>query len=615
MLTQLEEEHNLEDIQNKIIELALIIFSSLGIISLILNVIRAVYKNMTVVLTIHTSVVILLVLLLIFRNKVSHNLKAAGLLIAIYVVITVGLYQLGFVASAKALIVVLPVLTSFVLSHQKAILVSLLLLITYVIFGSLFVSGVFTDITYQTNYTSHNAVWLLDGAVIFLASFTLLFGSQIYRKAILHNFSVIRKHSAELITKEQKYKMLFETSNDAILLFDEGVFVDCNQKALTLFDCTARDIIGKTPIDFSPVEQPDGQLSKEKAPKFIQKAFEGVSQSFEWQHCKLNGEVFEASINLSLVALEEENYIQAVIRDITDQKNAERKIVAYQKGLEELVKARTQELEAANEDFKHANQELTTQKEMLSKTLSELRRTQEHLVETAKMASIGTLTAGVGHEINNPLNFIMGGLHNLECAIRQPESFEDDNELCAVQEEGLQTIKEGIGRIHEITKSLDHFNRSNQKKLGLCNLHAIINNCLQILNHEIKYKGKVLKTYHQQDILFVGNEGQLHQVFLNIISNAIQSFDKNGLITITTKLLTEQNLIEVDISDNGAGIAPTHLDKVFDPFFTTKDPGLGKGLGLSMAHRIIQEHSGQINISSTTAGTQVVVQLPLKSTA
>ena len=614
MLTQLDEEHNLEDIQSRIIELALIIFSSLGIISLILNVIRSVYKNMAVVLTIHAAVVILLILLLLFRNKVGHNLKAGGLLAVLYVVISVGLYQLGFVASAKALIVVLPVLTSFVLSHQKAILVSLLLLVTYVVFGSLFVSGVFSDITHQTNYSTHNVVWVMDGTIIFLAAFTLLFGSQIYRKAILHNFTVIRKHSAELITKEQKYKMLFETSNDAILLFEDGVFVDCNQKALALFDCSEQDIIGKTPIDFSPVKQPDGRFSKEKVPEIIEMALKGISQSFEWLHCKLNGETFEASINLSLVALQEENYIQAVIRDITDQKNAERKIVAYQKGLEELVRARTRELEAANQDFKCANQELTAQKEILSETLCELRRTQEHLVETAKMASIGTLTAGVGHEINNPLNFIMGGLHNLESTIRQPETFEDNNELCAVQEEGLQTIKEGIGRIHEITKSLDHFNRSNQKKLGLCNLHTIIDNCLQILNHEIKYKGKVVKTYHHKDILFVGNEGQLHQVFLNIISNAIQSFDRNGLITITTNLLPEQDFIEVDISDNGTGISPTDLDKVFDPFFTTKEPGLGKGLGLSMAHRIVQEHSGQIHITSTEKGTQVVVQLPTKST-
>ena len=222
--------------------------------------------------------------------------------------------------------------------------------------------------------------------------------------------------------------------------------------------------------------------------------------------------------------------------------------------------------------------------------MAQLRDTTQKLIYSEKMASLGMLSAGVAHEINNPLNFIRGGIEILERDLKNPEE-EGEN-----MEASFDVIKEGLSRASVIVNSLGHFSRQTDAMNETCDLHAILENTLIMLQHKLKYKGKLIKTYDQLPAIIQGNEGRLHQAFLNFIANAEEAIDEDGVITIDTKV--GQDTIEVSIKDTGVGIRKEHLDRISDPFFTTKPVGEGTGLGLAISYRIIEDHQGRIQVQS-----------------
>jgi ligand-binding sensor domain-containing protein/signal transduction histidine kinase len=248
--------------------------------------------------------------------------------------------------------------------------------------------------------------------------------------------------------------------------------------------------------------------------------------------------------------------------------------------------------------------ELIMKKEELEKTLSDLQNTQKHLIHSEKMASLGVLSAGVGHEINNPLNFIKGGTHILNNIIASSE-----DHIITKIEPCVEIINEGVSRISKIVNSLSHYTRSGDQMNEKCEIHEILDHSLVILHNQLKKKAEVIKEYTDQSVSVSGNEGKLHQVFLNILSNAGQAIPEKGKIIIKTEVTGDQ--IKVIITDTGCGIRPEHLQKIFDPFFTTKAPGEGTGLGLSISYKIIEEHDGFVEINSiVNEGTEVIIILP-----
>jgi signal transduction histidine kinase len=234
-----------------------------------------------------------------------------------------------------------------------------------------------------------------------------------------------------------------------------------------------------------------------------------------------------------------------------------------------------------------------------------LQRAQEQLVQAEKMASLGVLSAGVGHEINNPLNFIKGGVNALANHLKtQHKNFDEEVKPF------IDIINEGVNRATAIVKGLSHFSRQNKKYDEACDLHKIIDNCLLILNSKLKHKAAVEKTFAPSLPTFLGNEGQLHQAILNILSNAEQAITEKGRMQITTSV--EKDHIKLVIADNGHGISKENLSKISDPFFTTKAPGEGTGLGLSITYKIIADHKGKILVSSElNKGTEFVLLFPL----
>lgn len=238
------------------------------------------------------------------------------------------------------------------------------------------------------------------------------------------------------------------------------------------------------------------------------------------------------------------------------------------------------------------------------RALNQLKNAQSQLIQSEKMASLGILTAGVAHELNNPLNYIMGGYYAIQQEL-------EDHAAIELQDlrEYLSWVKEGAERATTIVKGLNIFSRNTEEEIEEFDVHQVIEDCLLMLRN--KYKDRILirKKYASDQARIKGNSGKLHQAMLNILSNAIDAIEKEGEVVIETKSNPKEWIVVV--SDNGRGIEDSKIEKVMDPFFTTKPPGKGTGLGLSITNSIIQEHNGRLDITSKqNKGTSVKMSFP-----
>lgn len=289
---------------------------------------------------------------------------------------------------------------------------------------------------------------------------------------------------------------------------------------------------------------------------------------------------------------------------------------------------------------KKAEFQLQQQAESLELTLRELKRTQAQLIQSEKMSSIGNLVAGVAHEINNPVNFIHANLRPAN------EYFQDLLNLVKLYQEHfpnpptkvtaqidainldflkedllklLNSMRVGTDRIREIVLSLRNFSRHDESECKRVNIHQGIDSTLMILQHRLKQTREnseilVIKDYDQLPPIECYS-GQLNQVFMQLLNNAIDSvsaqcMEEQGEIKIKTQLISN-NRISIKISDNGLGIPQEIQSKLFDPFFTTKPVGKGTGLGLFISHQIVvNKHSGNLYCNSQIGqGAEFVVEI------
>jgi PAS domain S-box-containing protein len=411
-----------------------------------------------------------------------------------------------------------------------------------------------------------------------------------------------KKAKEALAESEKKFREMTEFLPQAVFESDvNGYLTYANKNGQRLFGISDEDM--KKGVHILSTFDPDEQ---ERVKGNMAGFFKGETQGGN-EYIMINKDRirFPAEIYSSTVYSDQKPAgLRGVIIDITLRKKVEHELEEYRGHLEQLVKERTEDLHLTNEELMVANTELINQREELQAALDELSNAHKQLVESEKMASLGILAAGISHEINNPLNFIQGGLTGLE------EYFNDNLESHIKNVKDLLAgIQEGITRASNIVSSLNHFSRNTESQNERCDIHAIIDNCLVMLQNQLKYKIKVSRNYTDLSFTIYGNEGKLHQAFLNILINACQAIQDTGTLSITTE--TSKQDLFISIADTGCGIKPDDLPKIFDPFFTTKAPGLGTGLGLSITYKIIQEHRGEIGYTSRLReGTTAMIKLP-----
>ncbi|QIZ76357.1 sensor histidine kinase [Ferrimonas lipolytica] len=309
--------------------------------------------------------------------------------------------------------------------------------------------------------------------------------------------------------------------------------------------------------------------------------------------------------------------------------------VNYKAAYERQKKARAK----AEDILETKSRELYDKNQSLVEAYNNLKAHKAQLVHKEKLASIGQLSAGVAHEINNPLAFVKSNLNSLgrytanfklmlECYeqafaqlseqqlppglnshIEQMRSELDMAHLLEDLDDLMSESLSGITRIEDIVKGLKSFARPPSDQSEPFNINDCIKNTIKLVWNEIKYKAKLDVSLSEVPDT-VGYPGEISQVVLNLLVNATHAIDDTGTITVTTSC--NDNLIELRVSDNGCGISEHHLSKIFDPFFTTKDSDSGTGLGLSIAHAIIKKHRGNIDVTTQTdQGTTFTICLPI----
>ena len=312
--------------------------------------------------------------------------------------------------------------------------------------------------------------------------------------------------------------------------------------------------------------------------------------------------------------LEETNYLEInrLIRSYNDMAESLEKL--YQ-SLEQQVKDRTKELEAA---------------------YSELKSTQAMMVHSEKMKSLGELVAGITHEINNPVNFIYGNLIHLKNYTNDLMSVIDaytdcDSDLTEEHRNKIQELKEeidlaflkedlpelirscqeGTERTKNIVLDLKNFSRLEEAVINNVDLPKEIDTTLNILHNKLKNKVTIHKEYQENMPHVEGFGGQLNQVFMNILDNAAFAIKEKGDIWI--RLKSDGNNAIIEFEDNGCGMDEKTRKKVFDPFFTTKEVGQGTGLGMAISYKVIKNHKGTIELMSEVGrGSKFIIKLPLK---
>ena len=390
-----------------------------------------------------------------------------------------------------------------------------------------------------------------DGAKRYVeASVSLLTDASGHRvgfRGIIRDITARRQMEAALWQSEREYRKLFENANDVILIFDpeSEIILEGNNKALDIYGMGREELIG---LSLRAITK-DADQGRQRMRETIES---GGSKSFETVHFRKDGTPIDILASSTVIEYGGRKAVMTIARDVT-----------------------------------------------------EIKRLQQQLIQSEKLAALGQLVSGVAHELNNPLTSVLGYTQLLLMR----------NQLDPQAAEQLEIVSQEADRARRIVRNLLSFSRQHKPSRAEVDLNELVERTLELRAYEMKVNNISVCREPGDIPCVMADEHQLQQVFLNIIINAeqaIESGSRAGHLTVKTEM-DVSNRVRIVIADNGPGVPPHIVEKLFDPFFTTKPVGQGTGLGLSISYGIVKEHGGVIKVESEPGrGARFIIELPVK---
>jgi len=415
----------------------------------------------------------------------------------------------------------------------------------------------------DTLQTMETEVILPDGRHNFFNRLKRLSATDDSKVALITtDISQLRRLEKQLQENEEKFRSIFHGVTEGILL------ADVETRRFTMANVSICRMLGYSPeeiarLDFGDIHPHETSRRREKT--FHKMVAGEIELAEDVPLLRKDGSTFFADITVAPISISGKNQLLGCFRDVTER----------------------QKLRA-------------------------------NLAEADRFASVGTLAAGVAHELNNPLSYVIYDLEILEedlpkigAALGRPGPVAD-RELFGDVQKRFRNILEGVRQIGTIVQGLSTFSRVDRKESSPIEIEEILDLTASMAFNEIKYRARLVKDYGETPLV-MASEGRLSQVFLNLLVNAAHAIDEGAVDQneICVRTWREQRFVCAEIRDSGAGIQPEYLSRIFDPFFTTKEVGEGTGLGLSIAKNIVESFGGTIEVESERGeGTSFVVRLP-----
>ncbi len=710
--------------KGKIIDRIYLIAFILVIPALIASIVRYPYTGFKVLYVFQVALELTVILIYIFRDRISVALKTTVFIVIIALVSISGLYEFGYLGEAKSFLILIPVFIALFVNKRLAYYSIVFCALVFAITGYIHIMGYKPVSMDLDGYFNSPSKWVamsftfitIMALLIYIITTTLESHSQAINSSnqkdlqiasianalpgVVFQFKVISGEKWQFTYVSPKSQTIFGVSNDlkeqhwhdlnmiysadkirllnvfqeaihnkSDLIFEgrvsypeskwfkciaspvdvgdelvyNGVFLDStseklsaeesekerrfNQKLINnlpgiyyLFKIDGEkyrlkkwndrilklgysegELLDMTPYQFFPKSELDKvEFQISQMLKYGYTEFESILK-------KKSGETVPYYINGHIFHQKEDKYFFGLGINIQELKETQQELDKHRSHLKQLVVERTEDLQNTNEELLRANK-------YLEKTLSQLKETQDRLIQTEKLASIGTFVAGIAHEINNPLNFIAGAQNILKLSLEdfiEHEGTEEYEDLTVAHE----MITDGMARVSNIVKALMTFSFSGQSVLNDVDINKVLDNSLLFLKTKIEKDIEIKKDYQLAEEVPVFEE-KLHQIFLNVLDNAIfetsklQNGNKHISITSTTDTEDDKQYALIKIFNTGCTIPEENISKIFDPFYTTKQPGEGAGLGLSITYSLVQEHQGTIAVANKESGVEFELKFP-----
>ena len=574
----------LEQLRSQLTNKGLVLFSFVVVPALIVSLFRARLHGWQPVFTLHIISAVVIVFAAFFRNRLPYGLRA-GIIILLWSAIgVVGVLNFGLISAGIPVLICMMFATTILFGLKPGLAATAAYAIFMATMGALVSSGAYD---YHLDFNVANKSYLQW----FLATFVFVFWGPAAVFGVGSVIGHLHNSLALLRQSRQEYQEIFNGVTDAIFIHDSdtGEVVDVNQQMLDMYRCTRQDVIGKNVLRFSINSSP---YDSHHIKNHLNNAkITNGPVSFDWHAQKLDGTLFWVNVTLKPLAVGGKARILAVVRDVTEQRQA-----------------------------------------------------NEMLIQSEKMASVGGLAAGMAHEINNPLG---GILHNAQVLSNRLLENISPNQTAAT-ETGvpLGKIQEYMQR-RDIPRILDNLRNSGDRASGIvldmlnfarksdaedtiCDLSSLVEQTLNIAGTDYNLKKKydfkkihIIRDYNPSVPQILCSPGKIQQVIFNIIRNGAEAMsefrdqmaDREPTFTIRLDSSDNTNFVRLTIADNGPGMPEAIRKRVFEPFFTTKNVGHGTGLGLSVSYFIVaHDHGGEIKVTSREGkGTSFEILLPLKN--